>query len=257
VYWAEEIIPSEKYDYWCYVAEGMSFYFNESPHFVKEHGDKAFRKYAKITPPHYGFFVGCHPSSCSQFIVVKNKKVQYIDTCTGLRDFIGNIDNIEEALLYAESYGYHGKGQSYKTYNNRYEFTASKASNAPVTIIITKDGFIRVEPIKQKMRLVALQSFAIAVFLVFTSCNNRKKTEIQVDSIIAIPYSQEFYNVKYNHEIAALVSKINPGKDYDYWSYIGETTREFGNKKLKMLINMDSVVKARQYSDKVLLGKKW
>jgi|GEM_PF-4122020 len=107
------------------------------------------------------------------------------------------------------------------------------------------------------MRLVALQSFAIAVFLVFTSCNNRKKTEIQVDSIIAIPYPQEFYNVKnYNHEIAALVSKINPGKDYDYWSYIGETTREFGDKKLKMLINMDSVVKVKQYSGKVLTGIK-
>jgi len=44
VYWAQEIIPSEKYDYWAYVAEGMSVYFNESPHIVKEHGDKSFRK---------------------------------------------------------------------------------------------------------------------------------------------------------------------------------------------------------------------
>lgn len=151
VYWAEKIIPSEKYDYWAYVAEGMSFQFNESPHIVKERGDTAFRKHIKTTPPHYGFFVGCHPSSCTQFItVVKNKKVQYIDTCTGLRDFIGNIDNIEEALLYAESYGYHANGTSYKTYSNRYEFTASKTSCAPVIIIITRDGFIRVETIKNK-----------------------------------------------------------------------------------------------------------
>lgn len=157
VYWAEKINPSEKYDYWAYVAEGMSYYFNESPHIVKEGGNTAYRKYTKITPPRYGFFLGCHPSSCSQSItVVKNKKVNYIDTLVGLRDFIGTVDNIEEALLYATTYDYYTREEYYKKTNRGYEFIAEKIGIQGITlsprmkIIITKDSFIKVEPIEIK-----------------------------------------------------------------------------------------------------------
>lgn len=107
------------------------------------------------------------------------------------------------------------------------------------------------------MRLVVLQSFAIVMLLVNTSCSNKKKTDLQVDSTIAIPYPQEFYNVKnYNNEISDLVSEIRPGKDYHYWSYIGKTTIERGNTKLKKLINQDSINIIKPDSGVMLVGIK-
>jgi hypothetical protein len=107
------------------------------------------------------------------------------------------------------------------------------------------------------MKLVTMQSFVIVLFLIFTSCDKSTTIYHLVDSTTAIPYPQEFFLLSsYTNEISALVSEVKPGEDYDYWSYIGEKTKEFGDKKLKTLINMDSVVKARRYSGKVLTGIK-
>nr|WP_322624878.1 hypothetical protein [uncultured Flavobacterium sp.] len=108
------------------------------------------------------------------------------------------------------------------------------------------------------MKLVSIQSLAtIMLFGLFTSCDKSTTIYDQGDSTTAMPYPREFFLLSsYTNEISALVSEIKPGKDYDYWSYIGEKTNEFGDKKLKTLINMDSVFKARRYSGKVLTGIK-
>lgn len=108
------------------------------------------------------------------------------------------------------------------------------------------------------MKLVNTQSLAtIMLFGLFTSCDKSTTIYHQGDSTTAMPYPREFFLLSsYTNEISALVSEIKPGKDYNYWSYIGEKTKEFGDKKLKTLINMDSVFKARRYSGKVLTGIK-
>ncbi|MFP9112772.1 hypothetical protein ACLI1A_02450 [Flavobacterium sp. RHBU_3] len=149
-FWAKKIQPDKHYDYWAYVGYNLNYFYDKP--IIKEAGDTLYRKYTLQKPPNLGFFHGCHPNFCSQFIIaVKNKKVRYIDTELKLRDFLGTIDNIEEALLYAASFNYYNTGNHYRVVNGNYQFNANKYSTygrvalPSEKITITKDGFIKTE----------------------------------------------------------------------------------------------------------------
>ncbi len=72
---------------------------------LKEGGDKLSKKYINYKKPTIGFFQGGHPGFRSNYAVtIENKKVTYITIEEKFRDFIGNVDNLEEAILLAKTY---------------------------------------------------------------------------------------------------------------------------------------------------------
>lgn len=150
----KKIIPNENFEYWAY-----STYFQRygdqkvSRTILREGGDTLAKK--KITQKFepYGIFQGGHPSyRCNYVTIIENQKVKYIRTDEELRNFIGKIDNLEEAILLAHSYGYLMDTElfasQYKKTENGYQLRLMKYHEFPLSkelidIYIQKDGFIK------------------------------------------------------------------------------------------------------------------
>lgn len=127
---------------------------------IAEYGDLKYRKYTDSIPKNHGFFHGCHPGFCSNFVVaVQNDSVRYISTQETFRDFIGSVDNLEEAMLIAHTYGYI-LGDSivsagYRKVNGNYEMHLLKApefyesrfnpKSEAAEVIVTPKAFIKIK----------------------------------------------------------------------------------------------------------------
>lgn len=87
--------------------------------------------------PSKGFFQECETEGCFSYIIAcKSDRAQYFTTEQQLRDFIGSVDNIPEALLVAKTYGYSFDskdklGGSYKFENDYILMYLSKSQNNP------------------------------------------------------------------------------------------------------------------------------
>lgn len=150
----KKIIPNEKFNYWAY-----STYYERygdgkiSQTILKEGGNKKLKKsiIEKFKP--YGIFEGGHPSyRCNYVTLIDNQKVKYIRTEEALRNFIGAIDNLEEALLLARTYGYQLdtelKARQYRNIKNGYQLRLMKYHEFPsskelIDIQIQKNGYIK------------------------------------------------------------------------------------------------------------------
>ena len=104
----KKIVPNENFNYWAY-----STYYERygdgkiSQTILKEGGNKILKKSITEKFKPYGIFEGGHPSyRCNYVTIIENQKVKYIRTDEELRNFIGDIDNLEEAILLAHTYGY-------------------------------------------------------------------------------------------------------------------------------------------------------
>jgi hypothetical protein len=149
-----KIIPNKEYQYWAY----MSYYQNydiEKYVVLKQGGDTLQKANLKTKPNKLGFFEGCHPNYCCNYaIVVENRKVKYLKTKEEFRSFLGNIDNLEEAILLARTYGYildsDVKGSAYRIIDNSYELHLMKSHEYPpqkesVEIKIDKKGNTKIK----------------------------------------------------------------------------------------------------------------
>ncbi|RKS97866.1 hypothetical protein [Chryseobacterium defluvii] len=96
------IVPDKKYEYWSV------FRNNPDP-------DKALiyesqmPKYMTINDPapEKGFFQKCLGEDCFSYLIACEKsQSRYFSTEKQLRDFIGTVDNLPEAILIANTYGY-------------------------------------------------------------------------------------------------------------------------------------------------------
>lgn len=96
------IIPDKKYEYWSV------FRNNPDP-------DKAIiyesqmPKYMTINDlaPEKGFFQKCLGENCFSYLIAcENSQSRYFSSEQQLRDFIGFVDNLPEAILIANTYGY-------------------------------------------------------------------------------------------------------------------------------------------------------
>ncbi|WP_374459577.1 hypothetical protein [Chryseobacterium taeanense] len=96
------IVPDKKYDYWSVLRNNPDpdkavIYESQAPDFMTLN-DPA---------PEKGFFQKCLGEDCFSYLLACEKgKTKYFSTEQQLRNFIGTVDNLQEAILIANTYGY-------------------------------------------------------------------------------------------------------------------------------------------------------
>ncbi|GAA5090273.1 hypothetical protein GCM10023210_16170 [Chryseobacterium ginsengisoli] len=109
------IVPDKKYNYWSVLrnnpdSDEAIIYESQMPDFMTIN-DPA---------PEKGFFQKCLGESCFSYLIAcENSQSRYFSNEQQLRDFIGSVDNLPEAILIANTFGYtvdstNKLGSSYK-----------------------------------------------------------------------------------------------------------------------------------------------
>lgn len=152
----KKIVPNDSFQYWAYSTYYQGYGDGKtSITLLKEGGDASLKKtIAKPFQP-YGIFEGGHPSyRCNYVTIIENGELRYIRTEEEFRNFIGNIDNLEEALLLAHTYGYQldddKRASLYKRIENGYQLRLMKYHELPLSkelidIKIHEDGFMKTQ----------------------------------------------------------------------------------------------------------------
>ncbi|REC46412.1 hypothetical protein [Chryseobacterium pennipullorum] len=96
------IVPDKEYAYWRVLTndadpEKAVIYESEAPEYMT----------INEPAPEQGFFQRCIGNNCFSYILAcKKDRSVYFSNEQQLRDFIGTIDNLPEAILIAATYGY-------------------------------------------------------------------------------------------------------------------------------------------------------
>lgn len=96
------VIPNKEYEYWRVLTndsdpEKAIIYESQAPLFMT----------INEPAPEKGFFQKCIGNNCFSYILAcKKDKTVYFSDEQQLRDFIGTVDNLPEAILLARTYGY-------------------------------------------------------------------------------------------------------------------------------------------------------
>lgn len=109
------IIPEKKYEYWTVFRNNPDpdkaiIYESQAPEFMTIN-DPA---------PEKGFLQKCLGEDCFSYLIAcENSQSKYFSNEKQLRDFIGTVDNLPEAILIANTYGFsvdstNSFGSSYK-----------------------------------------------------------------------------------------------------------------------------------------------
>ncbi|MDR6920305.1 MULTISPECIES: hypothetical protein [Chryseobacterium] len=126
------IIPDKSYEYWRVLRNDPDpdkaiIYDSQMPESMTIN-DPA---------PEKGFFQQCLGNACFSYILAcKNSRTIYFSNEQQLRDFIGTVDNLPEALLLAKTYGFsvdfsNTLSSSYKIDNRHIDLYVSKPKNCP------------------------------------------------------------------------------------------------------------------------------
>jgi hypothetical protein len=155
-YLIDKIIPSYHYSYWECVFKDFLTDDNRGRLIVYNGDSLNFSSHAKNINSNNGFFVECHPGICFSYIVGvrSDKTIELINSGEKLKDFIGNINNIEEAILIAKINDLWFDtdtiiGGAYKERENDYLMYLLEYSSTPVTYksvkaVLTKTGDFKV-----------------------------------------------------------------------------------------------------------------
>ena len=149
------INPNKKFEYWQYATYHSGF--GETKYTIlKQGGNSSLRKKIneKIKPEYsVGIFQGGHPSfRCNYISTIKDGEIKYLKTVEEFRDFLGTIDNLEEAILFARTYGYilgdNSNQNEYRKVKNGFILHLMKYNEFPtkienIEVIISRDGFIK------------------------------------------------------------------------------------------------------------------
>ncbi len=126
------IIPDRKYNYWSVLRNNTDpdkavIYESQMPSYMTLN-DPA---------PEKGFFQQCIGENCFSYLMAcESGKTQYFSTERQLRDFIGSIDNLPEAILIANTHGFtvdmaETTGSSYKMDDQSVFLYLSKMKKCP------------------------------------------------------------------------------------------------------------------------------
>ena len=132
------IVPKENYNYWKVVNKESQL----PETLIYQTGSLKNLNDAILQED--GFFYECEPSGCFSYIVAYKKEIpKYFKTETELQNFIGEIDNLPEALLLARTYDFWFDrkqiiGGAYKIDSKYVYLYLSKFSSCPVN----KESFI-------------------------------------------------------------------------------------------------------------------
>lgn len=121
------IIPDKKYEYWSVFRNNPDpdkaiIYESQAPEYMTIN-DPA---------PEKGFFQKCLGEDCFSYLIAcENSQSKYFSNEKQLRDFIGTVDNLPEAILIANTYGYtvdttNNLSSSYKMENHHILMYLSK-----------------------------------------------------------------------------------------------------------------------------------
>ncbi|WP_034752096.1 hypothetical protein, partial [Chryseobacterium daeguense] len=96
------IIPDKKYDYWSVLRN------NPDPDKAIIYESQAPKNMTINDPaPEKGFFQKCLEENCFSYLIAcENGKSRYFSNEQQLRNFIGYVDNLPEAILIANTHGY-------------------------------------------------------------------------------------------------------------------------------------------------------
>ncbi|MBB6369544.1 hypothetical protein [Chryseobacterium shigense] len=126
------IVPDKEYGYWRVLTndpdpEKAVIYESQMPDFMT----------INEPVPERGFFQKCIGEKCFSYILAcKNDRSVYFSNEKQLRDFIGTVDNLPEAILLAKTYGFtvdtsNKLGGSYKIEDRHISLYASKFKGCP------------------------------------------------------------------------------------------------------------------------------
>lgn len=126
------IIPSENFAYW------KAFTNHSDPEKAVLYESQYPEPMTILEPaPEKGFFQQCLEENCYHYIIAcKNDRPQYFSNEKSLQDFIGEVDNIAEAVLIANINGfsidiYNADGGSYKEDKQNFYLKTFKAKKCP------------------------------------------------------------------------------------------------------------------------------
>ena len=109
------IVPEKKYEYWSVLQN------NPDPDIAIVYESQMPELMTINDPaPEKGFFQKCLGEGCFLYLIAcENSQSKYFSTEKQLRDFIGFVDNLPEAILIANTFGYtvdseNKQGSSYK-----------------------------------------------------------------------------------------------------------------------------------------------
>ncbi|RXM53401.1 MULTISPECIES: hypothetical protein [unclassified Chryseobacterium] len=133
------IIPNKEYAYWRVLTNDPDpdkaiIYESQAPDFMT----------INEPVPEKGFFQKCIGDHCFSYILAcKKERPVYFSNEQQLRDFIGTVDNLPEAILLAKTYGYSIDTQnrftgSYKIEDQSIAMYVLQAKGCP----LTKESFL-------------------------------------------------------------------------------------------------------------------
>ncbi|MBB6329559.1 hypothetical protein HNP24_000509 [Chryseobacterium sediminis] len=133
------IVPDKDYAYWRVLSNDTDYekaviYESQAPDFMT----------INEPVPEKGFFQKCIGNNCFSYILAcKNERSVYFSNEQQLRDFIGTVDNLPEAILIANTYGYtvdttNKLSSSYKIEDKHISLYLSKVKGSPNT----KESFV-------------------------------------------------------------------------------------------------------------------
>jgi hypothetical protein len=133
------IVPEKKYEYWSI------FHNNPDPDKAIIYESQA-PEYMTINDPapEKGFFQKCLGENCFSYLIAcENSQSKYFSNEQQLRNFIGYVDNLPEAILIAQTYGFTFdsttiSGGAYKIEDHYITMYLSKSKNCPAT----KESFL-------------------------------------------------------------------------------------------------------------------
>lgn len=164
------IVPDKDYGYWRILTndtdpEKALIYESQMPDFMT----------INEPLPQKGFFQKCIGNRCFSYILAcKKERSVYFSSEQQLRDFIGTVDNLPEAILLAQTYGFSvdtgdKAGSSYKIEDRHINLYLSKSKGCPE---IRESYFIKINRKNGK-----LESKNNGVYFKSEDCNTSSQTD--------------------------------------------------------------------------------
>lgn len=164
------IVPDKDYGYWRILTndtdpEKAVIYESQMPDFMT----------INEPLPEKGFFQKCMGNRCFSYILAcKKERSVYFSSEQQLRDFIGTVDNLPEALLLAQTYGFsvdtgNKAGSSYKVEDRHFNLYLSKSKGCPE---IRESYFLKINRKNGK-----LESKNNGVYFKSENCNTSSQTD--------------------------------------------------------------------------------
>jgi hypothetical protein len=143
--------PDQQYVYWGYYESRFGLNASKQKDVLYSHG--SIPGVQKIKDPGGTLFIGCLPAVCYKYIAYADSgEIKYITSNKALIRFVGQIDNLQEAILVAYAKGYYiddSYGMGYRETAGVYEIMVKREIMCPRTmemylLTYSKKGIVKI-----------------------------------------------------------------------------------------------------------------